>query len=204
MAAGTRNWKFVIWQESAPEDFEKRLAASFMKVCYTLHDKDINEDGTPKKPHYDGVIMLDGPTTYNKIMEIMRGIAGDGINTIQECIQTSGALKYICHLNNPEKYQYDVKAVKSINGADYIRDILRYETPDRFDNEIIKFIELNNITQYRDLVAISNFLYPEWYKSISTRTLFWKGYLTSKEDKFVTNNKTDFDNIIMECIKNGN
>lgn len=203
MASLTRNWKFVIWKESAPEDFEKRLAASFMKCCYLLHDKDKEDDGTPKKPHYDGVIMLDGPTTYNKMLEIMKGIAGDGINTIQECIQTSGALKYICHLTYPQKYQYDPKDVVCINGADYIRDILRYEAPDTKDPEIIRFIEQNNITQYRDLVAIANYFYPEWYKAISTRTLFWKGYLTSKEDKFVTNSKTAFDDIIMEAVKNG-
>lgn len=175
-----------------------------MKCCYILHDKDLDDDGSIKKPHYDGVIMLDGPTSYNKMLEIMKGIAGDGINTIQECIQTSGALKYICHLANPEKYQYDPKAVICINGADYIRDILRYETPDRYDDEIIRFIETNNITQYRDLVAISKLFYPEWYKSVATRTLFWKGYLTSKEDKFVHNVNTEFDKLIMEAINNGN
>lgn len=202
MAKGTRNWKFVVWQESAPPDFENRLSASFMKCCYILHDKDLNDDGSPKKPHYDGVIMLDGPQPYEKMMEIMKGIAGDGINTIQECIQTSGALKYICHLTNPEKYHYDPKDVKSINGADYFNDMLRYEEPDQYDKEIIKFIEKNNIVQYRDLVAISRFFYPEWYKSIRTRTLFWKGYLTSKEDKFVHNTNTEFDNVIMEAINN--
>lgn len=203
MASGTRNWKFVVWQESAPPDFEKRLADSFMRVNYILHDKDIDEEGNPKKPHWDGVITLDGPLPYPKMFSIMKEIAGDGINTIQECIQTSGALKYICHLCNPEKYQYDPKKVISINGANYLRDILRYEQPDTNDTEIIKFIEVNNITQYRDLVAISKFLYPEWYRAISTRTLFWKGYLTSKEDKQAHSVYTDFDDVIMEVV-NGN
>lgn len=200
MASGTRNWKFVVWQESAFPDFEKRLEASFMKVNYLLHDKDIDEDGELKKPHWDGVILLDGPIPYPKMFEIMKGIAGDGINTIQECIQTSGALEYICHLNNPEKYQYDPKDVISINGANYIRDIIRYQQPEKYDDEIIKFIEINNITQYRDLVAVSKFLYTNWYKSVSTRTLFWKGYLTSKEDKQAHSVYTDFDDVIMEVV----
>lgn len=200
MAEGTRNWKFIVWQESAPDDFEKRLEQSFMKCCYLLHDKDINDDGTPKKPHYDGVIMLDGPTSYRRMMEIMKRIAGDGINTIEECIQTSGALKYICHLASPDKYQYDPKDVICINGANYIADIQRYELPDQYDEEIIRFIETNNITQYRDLVIIAKLYYPAWYRGVSGRTLFWKGYLTSKEDKQAHNVFTNFDDVIREDL----
>lgn len=200
MAEGTRNWKFVIWQESAPEDFEKRLSESFMKCCYILHDKDINDDGTLKKPHYDGVIMLDGPVSKNRMMQIMEPIAGKGINTIQECIQTSGALAYICHLNHKDKYQYDPKDVISLNGADYLRDIFRYQEIDKYDLLILKFIELHNITQYRDLVIICAMYHKEWYKAVSGRTLFWKGYLMSKEDKQAHHIITEFDEMIMEDL----
>lgn len=204
MATKTRNWKFIVWQESAPDDFVKRMADSFMKVNMCLHDKDVHDDGTPVKPHWDGVILLDGPVTYDNIFSIMKRIAGDGINTIQECITTAGALKYVCHLGNTafnedsEKYQYDVSEVISLNGAEYVRDILRYEEPDKYDDEILTFIEKNNITQYRDLVLISKRYYPTWYRSISTRTLFWKGYLTSKEDKQAHSVTTIYDNALRE------
>lgn len=212
MATGTRNWKFICWQESAPTDFVNRLANSFMKVNLCLHDKDVHEDGTPQKPHWDGVIMLDGPQPYDKLLPILKKIATNeetgtcGINTIQECISTSGALKYITHSGNTdfneseEKYKYDHKEVISLNGADYLRDILRYQETDQYDEEIIRFIEKENITQYRDLAAYAKFLQPEWYKAVSTRTLYWKGYLTSKEDKQAHSVYTKFDDVIKEII----
>lgn len=201
MAEGTRNWKFVIWKESAPDDFERRLKGSFMRCCYILHDKDFHDDMiTPEKPHYDGVIMLDGPVGYSKMLERMKNIADNGINTIQEAIQTSGALDYIIHLNetDPWKYHYDPKDVISINGADYIRDRIKYQDIEKYDDEIISFIEKNNITQYRTLVMIAQKDYPNWKKSIKGRTLFWKGYLTSKEDTQAHNVVTKFDNDLKE------
>ena len=151
MAEGTRNWKFVVWKESAPSDFEDRLKNSFMKCCYILHDQDFLENGLPEKEHYDGVIMLDGPVPYNKMLERMKAIAGNGINTIQEAIQTSAALDYICHLNETDsrKHHYDPKDVISINGASYFRDRLRYQDVELYDEEIIRFIEKNNITLNR-------------------------------------------------------
>lgn len=201
MASGTRNWKFVVWKESTYPDFEIRLKDSFMKCCYILHDKDLHEDMiTPEKPHYDGVIMLDGCQPYNRMMSIMKNIAGDGINTIQECIQTRGALDYIIHLNetDPWKYHYDPKDVISINGADYFTDRLKYIDSDTYDEEIMAFIEKNNIIQYRDLCAITKLYYPEWYECIRKCTIHWKGYLTSKEDKQAHNIFSVFDDQIRE------
>lgn len=206
MASGTRNWKFVIWKESAPDDLIQRLANSFLKVNMILHDKDHHKDGTPVKPHYDGVIMLDGPQPYDKMMKIMKDIAGAGINTIQECIQTSGALKYICHLGNVEyyddgeKYQYDTKDVISLNGADYLRDIIRYQDADTYDEEIIRFIEKSDILMYKDLVVYAKYLMPEWYKSVSTRTLFWKAYVQSRQYKKEHAVKSVIDDVIKEII----
>lgn len=212
MAAGTRNWKFICWQDSAPVDFVHRLANSFMKVNLCLHDKDVHEDGSPQKPHWDCVVMLDGPMPYDKILGILKKIATNeetgtcGINTVQECITTSGALKYITHSGNTdfnepeEKYKYDHKEVISLNGADYLRDILRYQESDAYDEEIIKFIAKHNITEYHDLVNAAKFIQTEWYKSVSTRTLFWKGYLTSKEDKQKNSVYSPFDDVIKEIF----
>lgn len=210
MATGTRNWKFIVWQESAPVDFVQRMADSFMHVHMCLHDKDVHEDGSPVKPHWDCVLLLDGPMPYERVLQYVKRCAGDGCNTVQECISTAGALKYIIHASNTdyndvsEKYQYDVSEVISLNGNDYFRDVIRYQETDYYDSEILKFIELNNITQYKDLVLYSKMIVPEWYKSVSTRTLFWKGYLTSKEDKQAHSVFTKFDDVLEDLILNEN
>ena len=210
MASGTRNWKFVVWQESAPDDFVQRMANSFMKVNMCLHDKDHHADGTPVKPHWDCVLMLDGPMPYDKVLEKVKSVAGDGCNTVQECISVSGALRYICHLSNTdynddtEKYPYDPKNVISLNGAQYVRDMIRYQDPDDYDHEIMHWIDKYNITQYKDLIDYAVYFQPQWERNVKTRTIFWKGYLTSKEDKQKNNVYSPFDDLIKEMRENGN
>lgn len=204
MASGKRNWMFVVWKDSCPDDFEKRLDALHVPCCYILHDQDKMDDGTLKKPHWQGLIMLDGPMPYNKVLEMMKGVAEDGINTVEPCISKYGSLLYLIHANNPEKHEYEAKEVKSINGADYFHDILAADDPMKYDMDIKIFIDKNNITQYYDLSRIATFFYPEWQRTIDTQALRWTKYLISKEDK--QNNKvwTEFDYLIDEVVQNGN
>ena len=47
-----RNWAFVLYPESAPEDWRERLQQTGLQCCVSpLHDKDVNDTGGPKKAH---------------------------------------------------------------------------------------------------------------------------------------------------------
>ena len=44
-----RNWAFVLYPESAPEDWKEQLRLSGLQGAISpLHDKDINPTGEPK------------------------------------------------------------------------------------------------------------------------------------------------------------
>ena len=63
-----RNWAFVLYPESAPEDWKEQLQLAGLQCAISpLHDKDLNADGTPKKAHYHIILVYGNPTTYNNV-----------------------------------------------------------------------------------------------------------------------------------------
>ena len=85
-----------------------------------LHDKDTNPTGEPKKPHYHVLIMYDSVKTSEQAKELFALIGGVGCEVVQSI---RGYARYLCHLDNPEKFQYNIDDVKSLCGADYVGTI---------------------------------------------------------------------------------
>lgn len=52
-------WLFEFYPDSAPENW-REIINSWLVDCLVspLHDSDVNEDGTPKKPHWHGILFL--------------------------------------------------------------------------------------------------------------------------------------------------
>ena len=48
-----RNYATLVYPDSAPENWQEILSELKVPVFISpLHDKDVNADGKPKKPHY--------------------------------------------------------------------------------------------------------------------------------------------------------
>ena len=100
-----RNWAFVLYPESAPADWREQLQKTGLQCAISpLHDKDMNPDNTPKKPHYHVILTYSGPTSYNVVKALT-----DGFNQPipQALEQVRGYYRYLTHKDNPEKAQYD-------------------------------------------------------------------------------------------------
>ena len=64
-------WAFVLYPESAPENWLEELQFTGLQIAISpLHDKDINPDGEIKKAHYHVILIYDGPTTYNNVKQL--------------------------------------------------------------------------------------------------------------------------------------
>lgn len=79
--------------------------------AYCHHDKDVNDDGTPKEPHTHLVLWLYEPRSINSLRgwfdRGFRDDKGEKINTlIQPCHDIKAAAEYLIHKNDPDKYQY--------------------------------------------------------------------------------------------------
>ena len=68
-----RNWAFVAYPESLPEDWKELLKLSGLQGAISpLHDKDVNPDGEHKKAHYHIIVIYGAPTTYNNVLNFTR------------------------------------------------------------------------------------------------------------------------------------
>ena len=114
----SRLWWCVVYPESAPADWVDLARQTFLPGFISpIHDGDVLPDGTPKKAHYHVPLFWDGPTTYSKAKETMASFGG--IIQPRPVGSMRGVARYLCHLDNPDKKQYRMEDVISLNGADY-------------------------------------------------------------------------------------
>ena len=175
-----RHWCFVVYPESAPEDWRTQLEQRGIVCAISpLHDKDINPDGTPKKAHWHVIACYDGPTTFNAVKTIT-----DSLNQPipQPLDSVKGYYRYLTHMDNPEKHQYDAKDITTINGFD-VRDYISLTGSQIIDlkMKIQKLIRDMDIDEYSDLMfyLLDQGLYSE-YEVASTQTIFFNALIRSR------------------------
>ena len=157
-----RNWIFVLYPDSAPSDWQERLTQLHVPaVVSPLHDKDLNPDGTSKKPHYHVLLMFDGKKSFDQVKDITQGIFNATIP--QDCKNVRGQVRYFLHMDNPEKYQYDISNMRGYSGADfsvYIKatQVCRHEML----RAMRKYIREHSIYSFADFLDYCDENRPEW------------------------------------------
>lgn len=158
----TRNFATVVYPESAPENWIVTLSEQCIPCFISpLHDKDINPTGEEKKPHYHVMLMFDGVKTDEQAKEVFDFIGGVGCERVQSI---RGYARYLCHLDNPEKHQYDPEEVKAYGGADYITTIGLVIDKYKAINEMIDFCNDHEIYAYAELVNWCRLNRPDWFR----------------------------------------
>ncbi len=159
----TRNWTFIVYPESAPVNWRDMLDDLHLQwVESPLHDKDINADGELKKPHWHILVMYEGVKSFDQVKEVT-----DLLNAPipQKCAAARALVRYMAHLDNPEKVQYSVSDIKGHGGVD-INEMLKPSSAERYQliREMINYIRDNNITELVDLVAYAmNERFEDWF-----------------------------------------
>lgn len=93
--------------------------------AYILHDKDLNEDGTIKKPHYHFLVFFKNARWGNAIL---KNINIDNPNLIEFKTDKVQAIRYLIHADNKHKFQYDIKDISSSFDLDlYFKDTTNEE-----------------------------------------------------------------------------
>lgn len=176
-------WAFVLYLESAPSNWKEILQLRGIPVCISpYHDKDVNPDGTPKKPHYHIILCFPNTTTYNNVKSITDSlnqpipISLDAVN---------GYYRYLTHKDNPEKYQYSPEDIETLNGFsidDFVE--LTYTQVKTICIYLQQLIIDNNILEYSDLLdyLLTNDLYTE-LDVASNHTLLFNTYICSRRNK---------------------
>ena len=185
-----RIWAFVGYPESlAPNWFDTLQATGLQVAISPIHDRDVNPDGTVKKPHYHFMIIYDGPTTYNHVLELTKSLNC----TIPIKLESArGMYRYHIHMDNPEKYQYDDRDRILINGFDLSTcSQLTHAEVLKLKREIIDFIEDNHVTEYRTLVkTLHDSDLIQMLDVVTSNTLFFNTYLTSARNSVKSQGRT--------------
>lgn len=162
--AGTRfrNWATVLYPESMSKDYREIIAkAGIQALLSPLHDADKNPNGENKKPHYHLIIMFNNPATQSKAQDIITDLKGVGCEHVKEI---RGYARYLCHLDNPEKAQYNVGDVVKFGGVDYV-GIISLPT-DKYDMvaEMIDFCDKYSIYSFAMLMRYCKTYRRDWFR----------------------------------------
>lgn len=188
-----RNWAFVLYPESAPEDWKEQLQLAGLQCAISpLHDKDLNADGTPKKAHYHIILVYGNPTTYNNVKTLT-----DRLNQPipQPLEQVRGYYRYLTHKDNPEKYQYSDKDIITINGFD-ITEFIEMTKSEvlAIKSSLQSLIRELNIIEYADLLDyIQDNGEKAEYDVASSNTIFFNTYIKSRRYKAGYKSKIDME-----------
>lgn len=179
-----RGFAFVLYPESAPENWRQYLDDLHIKwIESPLHEFDVNETGEVKKPHWHIVLSFDdvkSQVQVKKLIEPLNGTIPIILNSVK------GMVRYMAHLDNPEKYQYPVDQIIGHGGAD-VSDLLRVSASARYSilRKICAWIADNDITEFFQLVDYAAEHQPEdWYPIIvDQNSYFLNNYIKSNRQR---------------------
>lgn len=147
----TRNWTIVVYPDSAPENWRSLLDDFHLEwIESPLHNKDINASGEPKKAHWHILLMFGGVKTFEQVSELIEPLNCPIPNKVHNA---KAMVRYMAHLDNPDKAQYKIEDIKAHGGVD-IAEMLRPSSSERYSliKEMIDFVKENNIVEFQDLM----------------------------------------------------
>lgn len=87
--------------------FEDSLFVNFIAIQY--HDKDVvKEENRVETPHYHVVLSLNKRFQFKTMLDLICDLFHCNPNQVgmQKVIDLCACTRYLCHLDNPDKYQY--------------------------------------------------------------------------------------------------
>lgn len=173
-----RSWACVVYPESAPETWQQIIAEWKVQAFVSpLHDKDIDPQNQPKKPHHHVMVMFEGKKSMEQMREMFAEIGGVGCEAVKSA---RGYARYLCHLDNPEKAQYDTETVMSFGGSDYNAVIGLPLDRYKVIADMVTFIDEQGLDSFSDLVRYAMNNKPSWFRALcDNSSYFIREYIKS-------------------------
>lgn len=164
MASRNRGFAFVLYPESAPENWRDIIDEFHVAWAESpLHEFDVNPGtGEPKKPHWHIVLNFDSVKSLDqvkKLIEPLKGTIPIPLNSVR------GMVRYFAHLDNPEKYQYPVDQIIGHGGMD-VADLLRLSASARYAviKKMMEYCADNGVTEFYQLMDYAmEHHYEDWF-----------------------------------------
>lgn len=182
----TRNFMCLLYKESTPEDFRERIKAYHMEAFVSpLHEYDVNEDGTPKKPHWHMILRFKGKKSDDQVIAIMKDIGERGA-----CIDPTGrefyvvdfqkALRYHCHLDEADKHHYPITEEWTTSSKDIFELMMDSKEEGAMVDEMLDWCTAHRVKYFRTLADYARKEREDWMRLIrSKNTVFLTAWFKS-------------------------
>lgn len=144
-----RIYELILYQEDIDNGILENNILENIKGRYAMvyHDKDIKEDGTPKKPHYHMILWFDREKSINQVSKMFNF----PINRIDWKADIYGTIQYLIHKNDTNKYQYDASTIQTNieNISEYLYPKKEEKPSETDDLRVIMTYIQNHITGLR-------------------------------------------------------
>ena len=180
----TRTWTVVLYPESAPENWRNIIDDMHIEwVESPLHDIDVNATGEVKKAHWHILLMFGGVKSYEQVKELT-----DSLNAPipERCHNAKAMVRYMAHLDNPDKAQYSINDIQPHGGVD-LADLLRPSSSERHTiiDEMLTYVQDNSIIEIQDLMDYARMYERDrWWPLICDNSCYVVGqYIKSKRHR---------------------
>lgn len=185
-------WAVIVYPESLPTDWKTILENTHVAAAVSpLHDSDVwtTEDeekdprhkaGTPKKDHHHVVLYFESLKSPNQVLSMLESL---GVTYVEPVESPRAYNRYLCHLDQPEKAQYDPKEIIRLNGAkcDMSKPNPTADEQRDIRKKIFETMREMNITEYYEIVDYADMHgLDDWAWYLEHHTVYVTGYLKSK------------------------
>lgn len=165
-----------LYPESVKPDYINIIESWHIQALLSpLHDRDKTVDGKLKKAHYHLELLYPTGRTEESVRKDVVSIGGVGLEILKSKV---GYARYLCHLDNPEKAQYDPKDVKEFGGINYM-SLIETKNNNQIYADIIKYIDDCHIKSYAQLLRYAMHFQPTWFEALCKNGIVIKDYLRS-------------------------
>lgn len=176
-----RYWTFIMYEDSRPNNWKEILEEEMIQIAISpRHDRDMKEEtGELKKPHYHVLLCFNGPTTYNRALEIAQKM---GASIVKRVLAVKGMYDYFTHKWNEDKAKYNEEDIICLNGFNIADYGMTNNEIEALKRQIIKIVRENQIVEYSKLydLLFDNEMY-QMCDIVSKNTMFFNAYLKSKK-----------------------
>ena len=181
MDSRARNWAFIAYPESLPDNWIEILSDYHVPAFISpLHNQDCDNDGEKKKEHYHVMLMYQGKKSQDQVRAVT-----DSLNCTLPIVvsDTRGYARYLIHLDETDekKYHYDKKDVIELAGACYDDVIQLPNDVEEIVRQIEMYIAENDVRYYQDFSLFLAKEKPEWHKVFRSHTIHFSAIFRSGE-----------------------
>ena len=149
----TGTFTFMFYLEDAPINWQMRLIELRLPGYYINHYRDVEQPlMTLKRPHMHVLIKSDKRYRPDEIKKMAEYVGGSKVK-VQSVTSFKGILRYLCHLDDPNKAQYSMEEVHCMCGCNYQKEVDPKLEVIQIISEIVEFCMSEEMYVYADLVT---------------------------------------------------